>query len=338
MTGAALPRDQEQQLALLQANLAKVETRLAAATAAADPLVADAAGHLLRAGGKRLRPSLVLLAADLGNGCNDAVLDAAAVVELTHAASLYHDDVMDAAPLRRGAPSAHTRYGNTIAILTGDLLFAKASSIVAGLGPECVLIQAETFARLCQGQIRETAGPRDGEDPIEHHLGVLRDKTASLIAASAHLGALLGGCPPSTVQAAVRFGEKIGLAFQLADDIIDLTSNQAASGKTPGTDLREHIPTLPVLLLQAEAEADKAAGRTASAAITLADTLQGDLSDPAALSDAVARLAAHHATAQARATATTWAEAAIRELSGLPQSPPVQSLISLAHQSTTRLA
>ncbi|MDR1294007.1 MAG: polyprenyl synthetase family protein [Bifidobacteriaceae bacterium] len=317
--------------------VAEVERRLAATTDDADPMIAKACAHLLRAGGKRLRPTLVLLAAELGQGRSDAVLDAATVVELTHMASLYHDDVMDAAALRRGAPSAHARYGNAVAILTGDLLFARASTIVAGLGPQCVRIQAEAFARLCRGQIRETVGPPPGEDPIAHHLSVLRDKTASLIAAAAHLGALLAGCPAPVIAAAVEFGEKVGVAFQLADDLIDLTADPAVSGKTPGTDLREHIATLPALLLQAEACADREAGNS-SEAVRLAAILDGDLSDPGALADAVAALAAHPVTAQARATATGWAEAAIADLAPLPPSPAKHALAAFAREATSRLA
>ncbi|MDR1426957.1 MAG: polyprenyl synthetase family protein [Bifidobacteriaceae bacterium] len=321
----------------LSVHLGDVERRLTEATANADPFIDAASGHLLRAGGKRLRPLLVLAAAELGSGFSRQVVDAAAVVELTHVASLYHDDVIDAAPLRRGAPSAHSKYGNTVAILTGDLLFARASAIVAGLGPECVLIQAETFARLCQGQIDETVGPLLGEDPIAHHLGVLRDKTASLIAASAHLGALLGGCPQSVVASAVAYGEKVGLAFQLADDLIDLTADPVRSGKTPGTDLREHVPTMPALLLQAQAKADRVAGNSASDTCQLARILTGDLSDDGALADAVARLAGHPVMAEARALAVDWAEAATAELTPLADGPAKKALVAFARQATARL-
>ncbi|MDR0595027.1 MAG: polyprenyl synthetase family protein, partial [Bifidobacteriaceae bacterium] len=234
----------------VEAGLAAVEAKLAAAVSSPDQLVADASAHLLRSGGKRLRPLLVLLAAQLGRGVNDQVVDAAVVVELTHLASLYHDDVMDDAPLRRGAPSAHQVYGPSLAILTGDLLFAKASQIVAGLGPEMVRLQAETFERLCLGQIHETAGPGASDDPIAFHLQVLADKTGALIAASAHFGALLGGAAPAAAAAVVAYGEAAGVAFQLADDLLDLTAPSAVSGKTPGTDLREGVPTMPVLLVQ----------------------------------------------------------------------------------------
>src|SRR6478672_6100802 len=154
------------------------------------PLVDDASRHLVNAGGKRLRPLLTLLAAELGDGSRREVIDAAVVVELTHLATLYHDDVMDSAPLRRGAPAAHEVWGNSVAILTGDLLFARASATVAGLGPDAVRIQAATFERLCLGQLHETVGPRPDEDHVAHYLQVLADKTASLIATSARFGAM----------------------------------------------------------------------------------------------------------------------------------------------------
>src|SRR5690625_7430616 len=149
------------------------------------------------------------------------------VVELTHLATLYHDDVMDSRPIRLGAPSAHEVWGNSVAIVTGDLLFARASRIVAGLGPEAVILQAETFERLCLGQLRESVGPSGDEDPIEHYLEVLADKTGSLIATSARFGALFAGAEAEHINALIQFGEKIGVAFQLADDVIDLASDRS---------------------------------------------------------------------------------------------------------------
>src|SRR5699024_285070 len=190
-----------------------------------------------------------------GEGVDDRVRQAAVATELTHLASLYHDDVMDSAPLRRGAPSAHEVWGNSIAILVGDLLFARASQLVADLGPKAVKIQADAFERLVLGQLNETLGPREDEDPIEHYLGVLADKTGSLIAASAHYGALFAGASGQAIDAVVEYAEKVGVAFQLADDVIDLVSDAEVTGKTPGTDLREGVATMPVLLLR-----DQAAG------------------------------------------------------------------------------
>ena len=176
--------------------------------------------------------------------------DAACVVELTHLASLYHDDVMDEADLRRGAESANARWDNHVAILTGDFLFSKSSELTADLGPDAVRIQARTFTRLVEGQILETLGPGAGEDPLEHYLRVVAGKTGSLIATSARYGARFGGAPLEVEEALTAYGEKVGVAFQLSDDILDVASESEESGKTPGTDLREGVPTLPVLFAQ----------------------------------------------------------------------------------------
>ena len=186
-------------------------------------------------------------------------------------------------------PSAHEVWGNSVAILTGDLLFARASSTVSGLGPEAVRIQSATFERLCLGQLHETVGPRPDEDPVEHYLQVLADKTASLIATSARLGAMFAGCPPHVVATVTAFGERIGVAFQLADDVIDLTSDGSLTGKTPGTDLREGVPTMPALLLRARAAGPDATDED-RAALALLDA---DLSGDEALAAAVAALAQH---------------------------------------------
>jgi heptaprenyl diphosphate synthase len=318
--------------------MAQVEARLTRATASREPWVEDAAAHLLRAGGKRFRPLLTLLAAQLGGGLNQLVIDAAAVVELTHLASLYHDDVMDDAPTRRGSPSAHQVYGTTVAILTGDLLFARASQIVAGLGTEVARIQAETFELLCLGQIHETTGPRDDQDPIETHLEVLADKTGALIATSARLGAMLADAPPDQVEAVAAYGLAVGVAFQLTDDIIDLTSPAEVSGKTPGTDLREGVRTMPQLLIEAAAARDLAAGITSSDDIALAEAMRGDLSSDAALAGLVRRIQANPALDQARAMARTWAERATAELAGLPSSPAKQALVEVADLFVRRLA
>ena len=219
-------------------SLDRVEAQLMTAVQSQYPFVTETSRHLVVAGGKRFRPILTLLASEFGNPEAEGVVPAAVVVELTHLATLYHDDVMDEATMRRGAQSANSRWDNTVAILTGDFLFARASQILADLGPEAVRIQAETFERLCIGQINETVGPLDGQDPVKHHLSVLADKTGSLIATSGRFGALLAGADLDTVNTLTAFGERIGVAFQLADDIVDITSDSDQSGKTPGTDLR----------------------------------------------------------------------------------------------------
>lgn len=197
-----------------------------------------------------------MLASQFGDPDAPGVVPSAVVVELTHLATLYHDDVMDEADVRRGVPSANTRWGNSVAVLTGDFLFARASHILADLGPEAVRIQAEAFERLVTGQILETAGPRDGRDPVDHYLDVLSGKTGSLVAVSGRFGAMMSGADERTVDVLTQYGERLGIAFQLADDVLDITSDSHESGKTPGTDLREGIPTLPVLRLRALAAAD----------------------------------------------------------------------------------
>ena len=230
--------------------LDRVEARLGETTTYDDPFITELAEHLARAGGKRFRPMMCVMAGLLGNP-TDAVVEAAVAVELTHLASLYHDDVMDEAPRRRGTESANLRWNNTLAILSGDILFARASSVVSALGPEAVRLQAEAFERLVAGQIHETVGPKSEASAVEHHLAVLADKTGSLIALSARYGGLFGGLPVAALEALTAFGEALGLSFQIADDILDIASEAEQSGKTPGTDLREGIMTLPMLLARA---------------------------------------------------------------------------------------
>ncbi|KSW16063.1 polyprenyl synthetase family protein [Cellulomonas sp. B6] len=325
-TALALPLHDAALAERLTGRLDLVEELLRSAVTYADPIAHDASSHLVNAGGKRLRPLLALLTAELGDGARREVIDAAAVVELTHLATLYHDDVMDSAPVRRGAPAAHEVWGNSVAILTGDLLFARASSLVSGLGPEAVRIQAQTFERLCLGQLHETVGPRPDEDPVAHYLQVLADKTASLIATSARLGAMFGGCSPEVVRTVTQFGETIGVAFQLADDVIDLTSDGTVTGKTPGTDLREGVPTMPALLLRSRAAADPA-GSPDRDVVALLDS---DLSDDADLASAVAALREHEVVAQTRGRAVALARQAVTELAPLPAGPVKDALVAFA--------
>ncbi len=229
----------------IERNLEAVEKLLSQQIKGEYPLVVETSRHLVEAGGKRFRPMLALIASHFGSGPNQKVIEAAVVCELTHVATLYHDDVMDEAPLRRGVISANSKWGNTVAILTGDYLFSKASDLLADLGPEAVRLQAKTFERLVIGQIEETQGAK--ADPLEHYLRVVQEKTASLIATSARFGALFGGATPEIVETLTNFGEKIGIAFQLADDVIDIASDSNQSGKTPGTDLKEGVATLVTL-------------------------------------------------------------------------------------------
>lgn len=304
--------------------LGRVEDLLRDTVTSADRLVATAARHLVDAGGKRFRPLLVGLAAQFGPDPQATdVVKAAGVVELTHLATLYHDDVMDEAQVRRGAPSANSRWGNAIAILTGDYLFACAADLAAELGVEAVRIQAATFSRLVHGQISETSGPRDGEDPIGHYLRVIEQKTGSLIATSARFGAMFSGAGPAEVAGLAGYGETIGIAFQLSDDLLDIASESEQSGKTPGTDLREGVPTLPVLYALSSTEAD-------SGSVRLREILSaGPVTDDALHAEALGLLRESMALKRARETVRSYAERARASLAVLPEQPARQALESL---------
>lgn len=307
--------------ASIREGLERVEDTLRDAVQSADAFVTEASRHLVDAGGKRFRPLLTLLAAHFGDPLAPEVVQAAAVVELTHLATLYHDDVMDEADVRRGAPSANSRYTNTVAILTGDYLFARASDIVSDLGPVAVKIQSRTFSRLVTGQIRETAGPQGGADPVEHYLHVVAEKTGSLIATSGQFGAMFAGAPAPVVETLTRYGEVIGVAFQLSDDLLDIASESLQSGKTPGTDLREGVPTLPVL--HALASHDPAETR-------LRELVSRPLIDDDEHAEALDLLRKSPAMASARATLDSYAAEASSLLASLPDVPARAALESLA--------
>lgn len=291
------------------------------------PFVNETSRHLIVAGGKRLRPVLTLLAANYGNTGERQVIEAAVVCELTHLATLYHDDVMDEAPLRRGVESANERWGNAVAILTGDYLFAKASDLLADLGPEAVRLQARTFERLVIGQIRETQGPQNGADPLEHYISVIADKTGSLFGTSIRFGALLSGASPQIVEALTTFGEEIGLAFQLADDVIDIASQTNESGKTPGTDLREGVPTLVTLLVQ---KANRPEDQK------LITSLGGPISDEHEVTEVLNALRSHPALDEALTIALQYAENSRKLLSSLPVNETTSAFLTLCDSLVTR--
>jgi heptaprenyl diphosphate synthase len=313
--------------ARLSERMLDVEAALEQAIQSEARFVTDAARHLMHAGGKRFRPLLVLLAAETGDPDADGVVTAAAVVELTHLASLYHDDVMDEADLRRGAESANARWDNLVAILTGDFLFSKSSELTARLGAEAVRIQADTFTRLVEGQILETLGPGEGDDPLEHYLRVVAGKTGSLIATSARYGARFSGAPLEVEEALTAYGERIGAAFQLSDDILDIASDSDESGKTPGTDLREGVATLPVLL--ARRSTDPADAR-------LLELLDADLTDDALHAEVLGLLRAHPAMVEARAYVLDRAREARELLKVLPDGPVRAALDTFAEIVATR--
>ncbi len=314
----------------LRERMAVVEKALSGHVRSRAGFVTEAASHLMEAGGKRFRPLLVLLAAECGERPDsDDVITAACVVELTHLASLYHDDVMDEADLRRGAESANARWDNHVAILTGDFLFSKSSELTAELGPDAVRIQAQTFTQLVEGQILETVQPRPDEDPLAHYLDVVAGKTGSLIATSARYGARFGGATREVEEALTAYGEIVGSAFQLSDDILDIASETDESGKTPGTDLREGVPTLPVLMARAAAAPGDA---------RLLELLDGDLTDDARHAEALDLLRKHPAIDEARAYVVARAQEAKALLVALPEGPVREALEAFADIVATRSA
>jgi heptaprenyl diphosphate synthase len=312
--------------ARVRAGLVQVEEALRDAVVTADPFVQEAAGYLLAAGGKRLRPTLVLLAGHTGDPGDPQLVDAAVAIELTHLSSLYHDDVMDEAEVRRGARSANARYDNKVAVLTGDYLFARASEVTAGLGTEATRVLARAIARLVQGQIREVRGPAPGEDPVEHYLAVLADKTGALIAAACRLGGRLAGASADMVEALTVYGERVGRAFQLGDDLLDITAETAVAGKEPGGDLRAGVRTLPVLYLLR---------RGGPAAARLAAVLDGD-HDDGSVAEALELLRASPAMAEARRSAQADVDAAKAALAVLPVWPVRRALEEVADRVLDR--
>ena len=316
----------EQLLHTLATGLDDVETLLRDTARSEVQAVHDAASHLVEAGGKRFRPMLTLLAGEFGEGKHQDVVIAAAAVELVHLATLYHDDVMDEATMRRGAPSVNARWTNSIAILTGDFLFAHASRLVSDLGTDAARILAETFSELVTGQMRETVGPGEGDDPVDHYLTVIAQKTGSLIATSGRFGAMVSGAKPDAILAMQRYGEIIGTAFQISDDIIDIASPSHESGKTPGTDLREGVRTLPMLYALADPETDP----------RLVELLAGPITDDDLVEEALTLLRASSGLDRALVTLSDYAQRARTELAPLPAGPARDACESVADYLVAR--
>lgn len=315
--------------------LEAVETRLQETVVGYRKVVDDLTRHLAVAGGKRLRPLLCLLCAQLGDpekATSPRVLDSCLVVEMTHLATLYHDDVMDDAPVRRGAPAAQEVWGNNRAILAGDVLLGRVSRICADLGIEAVRMNAATFERLCLGQLNETFGPEPGDDPVQFYLQVLADKTGSLVALAAQFGAKEGGADAQLIDMVGRFGEKVGVAFQIADDVLDLRSASQQSGKTPGTDLREGVDTLPVLLLRQRQKA----GTIDAAGERILQMLAQGVSDDESLAQVVQAFRAHPVLDEVSQMASKWVEDAIAELDILPAGDVRDALEAFAHSVVDR--
>ncbi len=308
--------------------VSEIEQLMATELGKADELMSEAVHHLFLAGGKRFRPLFTVLSASLGpDPTNKDVIIAGAVIEMVHLATLYHDDVMDEAQVRRGAASANARWSNNIAILAGDYLFATASRLVSRLGPEAVLVIADTFAQLVTGQMRETRGAVEGVDPIEHYLKVVYEKTACLIAASGRFGATFSGADAEQVERLSRLGGIVGTAFQISDDIIDIDSDPDESGKVPGTDLREGVHTLPVLYALRETGPD---------AERLRELLAGPVEDDAAVAEALQLLRASAGMVAAKQKVLDYADQARQELAAMPDVVGRRAMESLVDYTVHR--
>jgi len=313
-------------------DLAAVEVALRDTSFGGDEMFAEVSRHMMTAGGKRFRAMLVLLAARFGDSRDKRVVPAAVAIELTHLATLFHDDVMDEAVIRRGHPSANSRFGNSIAILAGDHLFARASRILADLGPAAIRIQAETFGRLVDGQLLETVGVRPGEDPLEHYMQVINGKTGSLIATSGRFGAMFSGVPDEMTDLIAEACLRIGIAWQLSDDVLDVASTSSQSGKEPGTDLRQGVRTLPMLYALRGDPTTPEASRLRTLL-----TAQ-DLTDPELHAEALALLRESPALEEARDTVRSWIGGATALLAKLPDVPARTAFESLCDFVITRTA
>ena len=299
----------------IRADLERVEAMLHDIIRSDQSIVQEAAAYLIDAGGKRFRPMLTLLAGHAGDPTDQRLIPCSAAIELTHLATLYHDDVIDETTMRRGVQTVNVRFGNSVAVLTGDFLLARASGLAADLGAYVSRRLADTIAELCEGQIMETGSAGALDTTPAHYLDVIGRKTASLIATSCHLGAWLAGAAPRVVSAITDYGNALGMAFQLSDDILDIAGEEQESGKTPGTDLREGVLTLPAL----ETLAGRARG---------AEDLRRAL-DAQDVEAALTVLRSNGSVEIARAAVADWQSRAVRALEPIPVSPARDALEQL---------
>lgn len=308
--------------------MGEVERVLLERLSQGEDFITDKVTHLAVAGGKRFRPLMALLCSEFGpRPQSENVVKAAVVTEMVHLATLYHDDVMDEADRRRGVESANSRWDNTVAILAGDVLFAHASRLMSEIDTATVAHFADTFQELVTGQMLESIGARDG-DPIAHYLKVIEGKTGVLIASAAYLGALHSGASREVVESCQRLGAAVGMIFQIVDDIIDIFSDPEESGKTPGTDLREGVFTLPVLYAMAE---DSEAGRA------LREMLTGPLHTDAEVERALSLIGQTRGRARALDDVNAYLATANRELDILPQGPASEALRELSRYTIDRV-
>lgn len=314
--------------ATVRDGVGRIEQLMDTELRSADAVMTDSLTYLFKAGGKRFRPLFTVLSAQLGPDPDAGeVTIAGAVIELVHLATLYHDDVMDEAEVRRGTPTANVRWGNNVAILAGDYLFATASRLVSRLGPDAVRLIAETFAQLVTGQMREGRGAAEGADQVEHYLKVVYEKTACLISAAGRFGAMFSGADADQVERLSRLGGIVGTAFQISDDIIDIDSDSHESGKLPGTDIREGVHTLPMVYALREPGPEAA---------RLRELLSGPVEADDDVAEALTLLRASPGMAKAKQFLFQYAAQARAELELLPDLPGRRALETLVDYTVSR--
>jgi heptaprenyl diphosphate synthase len=306
----------------LDEHLARVEVALRESVGSEDPLLADIAAHLIEAGGKRLRPALTVMSAlATDSEVGDDLIRGAVSVELVHLGSLYHDDVIDEAPTRRGVESVNARWGNLVAIVAGDFLLARASEIAASLGTEVSGLLASTIARLCEGEVGEIQFAYNSARSEAAYLSAIAGKTASLMSTSCRIGGLVANAPRDHVEALTAFGHAFGITFQIWDDILDVIGMEESLGKPAGHDLVEGVYTLPVIR----------ALTVPSIGDELRDLLGTHLDTPAR-DKARDMIRATDAVAESVVVARRYADDAAAALDGLGEGPCVRSLAGLGHR------
>jgi heptaprenyl diphosphate synthase len=318
-------------LPLLDEHLGRVEAALGQAVRSDDPFLSEVAGHLITAGGKRLRPVLVIASAAASGtltdgGMSQDVIQGAASVELVHLGSMYHDDVIDGADSRRGVPSVNAVWGNLVAIVAGDFLLARASEIAASLGTEVSGLLAATIGRLCEGEVAELQYAYNPSRPESAYLTAITGKTASLMATSCRVGALLAGADRAVIETLTRFGEAFGIAFQIWDDVLDLVGTDHGLGKPAGHDLVEGVYTLPVIRALA----------VPSVGAELHSLLGARLDTPTR-DKARDIIRSTDALLASVVEARRFADRAEATLIGLPNEPVVDSLRGLGHRLLDQL-
>ena len=310
----------------IRTRLAEVEKALADAVRMEPGMLEETSKYLLNAGGKRFRPMLVLVCGHFGNPEDPRLITASVALELTHLASLYHDDVIDEGDSRRGIPSANARWDNTVAILTGDFLFARASEIMSELGNEPTRLLAKTIATLCDGQIREVSLAGRTDQTIDFYMGTIKRKTSALIATAARIGGLMSDAPAEYLDTLEGFGDEVGTAFQLSDDIMDLTVSSEVLGKEPGVDMKEGVYTLPVLdALTIGEDADE-----------LSKLLSAGPPEGDRLARALEIVRNEGSLSRSRKVVAGSVDHAVELLGQLPQGPAASALVQLSEFLATR--